>query len=301
MDKEEAKRLNKLLDRARSLVEVELYATIFPVTKGAFAKAFRAARDTMTRQKNVGAGVGTADQFGWVVPNRAEMEALLDDELSEQILRQLRPGVTIVSGAYADEVFELSLGFDVRNPLAEGTLRSLGNTSTNISDAVWGQITDRLQVSWDQGLSVDNTVKDLRAHVNHISERDATRIARTETNAVNNAASVETAKATGATYKQWVSTNDRRTRPSHFDVTDVVVDGVESHVDGVAGRVASIDAPFMVGGNPAQYPGDPQLPASQRANCRCTVVYVTSPEGAEADGLKLGKSALAPDRTENEN
>lgn len=61
----------------------------------------------------------------------------------------------------------------------------------------------------------------------------------------------------GALKKIWLATGDDRTRDSHID----------AH-----GQVIPIDDVFTVGGHPAQFPGDPQLPIRERARCRCTQV-----------------------------
>lgn len=64
--------------------------------------------------------------------------------------------------------------------------------------------------------------------------------------------------------KDWVHTEDDRTRDSHRDV----------------GGVAPIPvrAEFDVGGFPALYPQDPRLPAKESVNCRCVLAGV--PPGA---------------------
>lgn len=57
--------------------------------------------------------------------------------------------------------------------------------------------------------------------------------------------------------KEWVSILDTATRQSHVKAD---------------GQVASAKQPFMVGGHPARFPGDPNLPAKERIHCRCTLV-----------------------------
>lgn len=52
----------------------------------------------------------------------------------------------------------------------------------------------------------------------------------------------------------WDATLDSRTRPDH----------AAAH-----GQRRKLGEPFSIAGYPAQYPGDPSLPASQRINCRC--------------------------------
>ena len=84
-------------------------------------------------------------------------------------------------------------------------------------------------------------------------------IARTETMRASNAGAFNLYKAWGTTQKEWLATGDGRTRDSHAAAN---------------GQVVDIDQPFTVGGAAMQYPGDPNAPLSEVANCRCTVLPV---------------------------
>lgn len=103
--------------------------------------------------------------------------------------------------------------------------------------------------------------------------RRATRIARTETTRLVNAADLEAMKTEAATteqelHKVWVSTMDPRTRDTHFRAD---------------GQRVPIDQPFLIGGFEADHPGDPNLPAHESVNCRCTVTYITPDEPLPAE------------------
>jgi hypothetical protein len=92
----------------------------------------------------------------------------------------------------------------------------------------------------------------------------ANRIARTElTAAVNGGqyrAHITLAAAEGAEpRKQWMATSDERTRPSHAAAN---------------GQIQDLSRPFMIGGAPLMYPGDPAGPAAETVNCRCALVVV---------------------------
>lgn len=59
--------------------------------------------------------------------------------------------------------------------------------------------------------------------------------------------------------RTWHRTNDNRTRHSHREME---------------GQVRGMDEPFTSGlGNELMYPGDPDAPAEDRINCRCSVSY----------------------------
>jgi uncharacterized protein with gpF-like domain len=62
--------------------------------------------------------------------------------------------------------------------------------------------------------------------------------------------------------KLWRTEHDDRVRASH------------RHVDGVT---LPLYQPFMVGGYPLMFPGDPMGPADEVVNCRCDLVIVNEP------------------------
>ena len=91
--------------------------------------------------------------------------------------------------------------------------------------------------------------------------RSAT-IARTET---HNAASFANQKVAQSMnipqmQKQWLATNDDRTRGIH---------------SAVSGTQLPMDEDFVVGGLPMSYPGDPKGGAKNVINCRCVLLYIT--------------------------
>lgn len=85
----------------------------------------------------------------------------------------------------------------------------------------------------------------------------ASLIARTESTGLTNYGAQTALIHEGAERKMWVSTSDARTRASHALA---------------GGQEAAITAPFTVGGAALQYPGDPNGPVEEVANCRCALV-----------------------------
>jgi HK97 family phage portal protein len=81
-------------------------------------------------------------------------------------------------------------------------------------------------------------------------------IARTETGAAAGVASQEAAKQTGMNLKKvWISSRDGRVRDSH-----ILIDG----------EVKEMDEPYS---NGCKFPGDPDGPAEEVIQCRCTESY----------------------------
>lgn len=116
----------------------------------------------------------------------------------------------------------------------------------------------------------------------------AQRIARTETSGALNGGAYWGAVANGEIfgeqlYKQWLSTDDERTRPTH-----VAADG----------QVRRIGVPFIVGAFPLRHPSDPLGPPHETIQCRCTALYLDAEEltpeqreAADADPQADGEGA----------
>lgn len=89
----------------------------------------------------------------------------------------------------------------------------------------------------------------------------ATRIARTESTGAFNFGALSALADEGVTRKEWVSTEDSRTRPTH-----VAADG----------QAVPLTQPFQVGTSLLMFPGDPSGPANETINCRCSLVNADS-------------------------
>lgn len=84
-------------------------------------------------------------------------------------------------------------------------------------------------------------------------------IADTETGTFQAQAVRTVARATGRVgSKRWENQADQEVRPSHVNA---------------GGQTRGLDEDFVVGGHRARFPMDPNLPASERVNCRCFEVY----------------------------
>lgn len=110
------------------------------------------------------------------------------------------------------------------------------------------------------GDGIDVAARKLRQRVAELAPKRARVIARTELVSASNYGSLLGAQGTGVKLEKfWISTKDGRTRPDH------------ANADGQGAPLQ--DGFFQVGGYPCRYPGDPILPAKERANCRCSVGY----------------------------
>lgn len=118
----------------------------------------------------------------------------------------------------------------------------------------------------DAGTAIDIVAMRLES-IFAFSRVRAERIARTEIVGVSNAANFYGAVRLipDLETKNWISTGDRRTRPTH-------------RTAGASQRDVPYNKPFEVGGSLLMFPGDPSLGAAAKEiiNCRCGVTFGTS-------------------------
>lgn len=152
---------------------------------------------------------------------------------------------------------QLSKSWIAQNALKQSTL---------IAETSKGMIKKILEDSYDQGLMLSETVKRMKKAVPVLSGFRATTISITET---HNAATYADLKSTSIyneefnlqLMKEWVATEDERTREDH------------SQADG---QKVQVDSVFSVGGETMTRPGDPSARASNIINCRCSLGYARS-------------------------
>lgn len=150
----------------------------------------------------------------------------------------------------------------------EALVNNYFNSKQLVLAGITGRMASRISKYIEQGRADNLTLPQIAAGVskkfNRISRSRAALIARTET---HNAASFanHSYHATIAAdldvkmLKQWVATNDGRTRSAHAAASGQTVDMSED---------------FIVGGSPMQYAGDARGGARNVINCRCVIVYV---------------------------
>jgi len=143
------------------------------------------------------------------------------------------------------------------------------NRMSNTPDQVYREITDQIT----QGVSAGESMPQLAARVQQVMvvtgnpwwENRATVVARTEAQSAINAGSlagagqqeIDTGRPMLKTWQATVTQPDR-TRPAHLDAD---------------GQEVPLRQPFIVGGEPLQFPGDPTGSASNVIQCRCVLTY----------------------------
>jgi hypothetical protein len=97
----------------------------------------------------------------------------------------------------------------------------------------------------------------------------AVKIARTESTGAFNAAALVALHDEGWAYKEWLATEDSRTRETHR-----LADG----------QVVALQSPFVVGTSLLMMPGDPTAASDEVINCRCAVLGSDGPTEATIPG-----------------
>lgn len=195
-----------------------------------------------------------------------DWRSLVEDEVMPLISDQARIPWTAITGGNEDDFAQ---DLDMIQYLDDAL-----NRLVRIPDEVYAQINVIIHRGIDEGLSIPEIADDvstvLTANRSEQWRNRAETIARTETIAATNAGAFYAAadlareRQDPNPEKVWISTvGDGRTR--------------DSHVEADKQRVP-LFSPFMVGGFPLMFPGDPSGPAHEVINCRCSILDVVAGE-----------------------
>lgn len=194
--------------------------------------------------------------------NRVFRKANLIDELL-QISLEVKIGKTMFipvltdllksAGIDAMELAGSSYEFNLGSDIVSWIDKRADVFLTSINETTLKTLQDQFSESLSLGESRDQLVKRVQSTYGDITKNRAKTISRTE---VHNATQYGTLKGYeqgGLTTKIWVAVMDGATRDSH-----VMVDGEEK----------PLNTPFS---NGLMLPGDPNGPAEEVINCRCTI------------------------------
>lgn len=159
---------------------------------------------------------------------------------------------------------------------------------------VYDDIRTQLMRSVDEGWTLDETTDAIAPILDPDSEKNRAwieRVAVTEIHSAYSAGTYQAAIAEGQAgggvmpVLQWISTKDTRTRPAH-----VVANG----------QRVKAGQPFIVGGEPLRFPGDPFASPANTARCRCSLAVfhadtpITASGGPSMDRHMHWEGPLAP-------
>ena len=170
--------------------------------------------------------------------------------LAERVLDEQAEGTSVTWELYSPQAVEY----------AE---RYVATLVRGILDTTREGIREVIAAAIREGWGQDKTAEALRILYDQFKGARAKTIARTETARAINWGQrehvQEAARRWGMEVKRrWVAVMDERTRPTH----------AAAH-----GQLRDLHEPFEVGGAYLMFPGDPNGPAGETINCRCTVMY----------------------------
>ncbi|HTI50349.1 MAG TPA: phage minor head protein, partial [Planctomycetaceae bacterium] len=212
---------------------------------------------------------------------------MLEQKVKPIIQQQIAKGMSLqITSAERSTALHSKVLMQLRPEVTQHMQQALDNTLVRLVDeGHWKDVNDetRRQLSFvlQEGITDGDTLREMADRVEREmgpewSGPRALKIARTESTAALNAGHYlgqqeleDEGLAFGA---EWMSIIDKDTRPDH-----VAADGQQ----------IGVGETFNVGGFPAKYPGDPDLPAQERVNCRCVAVPITEPpKSAPVNRLK---------------
>lgn len=168
-------------------------------------------------------------------------------------------------------------------------LEAVWNRLVGVSDEVF----DVMRLQLEEGRQAGESIPQLAQRVDALLAdgqrwtNRAVAIARTEVIAANNMGAAGSAGATAEVLgvdpalvvKEWMSTEDSRTRPTH------------RHADGQ--QVMGLDAKFSVGKAELLVPGDPRGRPEETIQCRCTVIFIYPGDPEYPSSLAPGRGSPA--------
>jgi uncharacterized protein with gpF-like domain len=155
--------------------------------------------------------------------------------------------------------FSLDISFDIVDPNTVDALEEHGETAAEFTQSrMTGDLSKAISDAYQAGYGIDEITELLEEDVfPDMQTWEARRVARTEGMAGANKGRLTGFVDAGASDKTWMARDDEDTRESHNEADNQTV---------------PIGEPFTVGGESAQYPGDPSLPPEERIHCRCLVL-----------------------------
>jgi len=186
---------------------------------------------------------------------------------TEQVNVEVMP---VIGGILGDAWRRVTgTGDPVGDPWVANYLNESGNRLVRLPDEVYGLIVAEVE----RGIRDQRDIPTITAAVQTVltatgSERwphRAVTVARTETIGAVNAGVFRAAELDAeqrgdpAPFKQWIATEDSRTRPTHHAADK---------------QRTLLREPFIVGGARLLYPGDPTGPAAEVINCRCSLMPI---------------------------
>lgn len=159
----------------------------------------------------------------------------------------------------AIQTFEWDISWEITDPATNQALQENGQRDAELTQQrMVGDISEAISNAYQEGLGIDEISETLREDVfEDMRSYESRRVARTTGISGANKGRISGFEDAGAAAKTWMARDDNDTRPEHIAADNQTVPLGES---------------FDVGGESAEYPGDPTLSPHLRINCRCLVL-----------------------------
>lgn len=201
---------------------------------------------------------------GGVEPARvSDFQGYWTDQVNVEIVPQVRGVLTDAWRRVSDA------GDPPVDPWVSRYLNEARNRMVNTPDEVYGLVVAEVERGITEGRSLDRVTADVQEILTSTATpywpNRARTVARTETIGAVNAGVFRGAELEAeqrgdpAPFKQWIATDDKRTRPTHNDADQ---------------QRTLLSQPFRVGGAQLLFPGDPRGPANEVINCRCSIIPI---------------------------
>jgi len=149
------------------------------------------------------------------------------------------------------------------DPISRTTGDAIRAILEQAADEGWSipQMQTRMGLVFEQWMAGGVSAEDFDFLSERMPPYRTENIARTETTRAASASADRTYRQWGVARREWIPTNDDRTRDSHAAAD---------------GQIKPMDEPFIIGGYQMNYPGDMSLgaPLSEVAECRCTIAAI---------------------------
>lgn len=157
--------------------------------------------------------------------------------------------------------------FSTNESVSDKIMNNTFEASDKVKSRVTNEINNVLADAYRDGLGREDVTKKINEKFTQLKTYESRRIAVTEINSNRNVANYAQIQNDGVKYKQWVTAEDGRVRPTHIDLN---------------GHIVRTDSNFS---NGLAHPGDKNGPIREWVNCRCVLLPYFIPWGKKAPEL----------------
>lgn len=217
-------------------------------------------KETLARLNSLYRSIGVPNSGVMTKDARVQLVLIDLEGDSRKLAKRAAPIIKSIYRKLGEQAIEdvgASIDFNIDSPRAVEFLTDhVFKFSFDVNKATRARLTVILEEKFAQGATQAEITKAIQAEFGLWERWRAARIARTESGIAGNSGIHEGMIQAGVTEKRWISSRDAKVRDTH-KVAD--------------GQQVGIDEPFDVGGTLLDYPGDPNGPAEEIINCRCSV------------------------------